>query len=110
MIITDKIETLRKQYPALDKEIEKVQKNNDNIRCIFKNGSVIEAIVSGDGARGMRGNVLVCDEFRLIKLDVINSVLKQFLTNPRKPPFLDKPEYENYPLESNMEIDVSQYE
>ena len=58
----------------------------------------------------MRGNVLVCDEFRLIKLDVINSVLKQFLTNPRKPPFLDKPEYENYPLESNMEIDLSQYE
>ena len=110
LIITDKIETLRKQYPALDKEIEKVQKNNDNIRCIFKNGSVIEAIVSGDGARGMRGNVLVCDEFRLIKLDVINSVLKQFLTNPRKPPFLEKPEYENYPLESNMEIDVSQYE
>ena len=52
MVITDKIETLRKQYPALDKEIEKVQKNNDNIRCIFKNGSVIEAIVSGDGARG----------------------------------------------------------
>ena len=52
LIITDKIETLRKQYPALDKEIEKVQKNNDNIRCIFKNGSIIEAIVSGDGARG----------------------------------------------------------
>ena len=61
LIITDKIETLRKQYPALDKEIEKVQKNNDNIRCIYKNGSVIEAIVSGDVARGMRGNVLVCD-------------------------------------------------
>ena len=107
LVITDKIETLRKQYPALDKEIEKVQKNNDNIRCIFKNGSIIEAIVSGDGARGLRGNVLVCDEFRLIKLDVINSVLKQFLTNPRKPPFLDKPEYEDYPLESNMEIYLS---
>ena len=55
----------------------------------------------------MRGNVLVCDEFRLIKLDVINSVLKQFLTNPRKPPFLDKPEYKNYPLESNIEIYLS---
>jgi hypothetical protein len=48
--------------------------------------------------------VLVADEFRLIKLDIINSVLKQFLTNPRKPPFLEKPEYADYPLESNMEI------
>lgn len=52
----------------------------------------------------MRGNVLVADEFRLIKLDIINSVLKQFLTNPRKPPFLEKPEYADYPLEANMEI------
>ena len=48
--------------------------------------------------------MLVADEFRLIKLDIINSVLKQFLTNPRKPPFLEKPEYKDYPLESNMEI------
>lgn len=54
--------------------------------------------------KSLRGNVLVADEFRLIKLDIINSVLKQFLTNPRKPPFLEKPEYKDYPLESNMEI------
>ena len=47
---------------------------------------------------------MVADEFRLIKLDIINSVLKQFLTNPRKPPFLEKEEYKDYPLEANLEI------
>lgn len=106
-IITEKIEDLRRTYPALNKEILKVQNNKDNVKCIFKNGSVITAIASNDGARGLRGNVLVADEFRLIKLDIINSVLKQFLTNPRKPPFLEKPEYKDYPLESNMEIYLS---
>ena len=104
LIITEKIEDLRRNYPALAKEIKKIQNNKDNVKCIFKNGSVITAIASNDGARGLRGNVLVADEFRLIKLDIINSVLKQFLTNPRKPPFLEKPEYKDYPLESNMEI------
>lgn len=107
LIITEKIEDLRMNYPALAKEIKKIQNNKDNVKCIFKNGSVITAIASNDGARGMRGNVLVADEFRLIKLDIINSVLKQFLTNPRKPPFLEKEEYKDYPLEVNLEIYLS---
>lgn len=55
----------------------------------------------------MRGNVLVADEFRLIKEKDINFVLKQFLTAPRKPPFMDKPEYENYPREQNRELYLS---
>ena len=56
---------------------------------------------------GMRGNVLVADEFRLIKEKDINFVLKQFLTAPRKPPFMYKPEYEHYPKESNRELYLS---
>lgn len=51
-IITEKIDDLRRKYPALNKEILKVQNNKDNVKCIFKNGSVITAIASNDGARG----------------------------------------------------------
>ena len=52
LIITEKIEDLRRDYPALAKEIKKIQNNKDNVKCIFKNGSVITAIASNDGARG----------------------------------------------------------
>ena len=54
-----------------------------------------------------RGNVLVAEEFRLIKEKDINFVLKQFLTAPRKPPFMNKPEYADYPRESNKELFLS---
>ena len=93
-IITEKIADLRRNHPMLDREIEDIKTNHDDVKCVFKN----------DGARSKRGNIVVADEFRMIKEEIINTVLKQFLTNPRKPPFLEKPEYEDYPLESNKEI------
>ena len=34
-------------------------------------------------------------------------VLRKFLTAPRHPKFMDKPEYKNYPQERNKEIYVS---
>lgn len=52
LIITEKIEDLRRNYPALAKEILKIQNNKDSVKCIFKNGSAITAIASNDGARG----------------------------------------------------------
>lgn len=106
-IITEKIVDLQRQSPALDREIKEIKTQHDNICCIFKNGSIIRVATSGDGSRGMRGNVLVADEFRLIKEKDINFVLKQFLTAPRKPPFMEKPEYENYPRENNKELYLS---
>ncbi len=62
----------------------------------------------GTGGRGLRGNVLIIDEYRLVKKDDIDLVLKQFLTAPRLPKFLSKPEYKNnYPLEPNKELYLS---
>lgn len=106
-IITEKIVDLQRQSPALMREISEIKTQHDNICCVFKNGSIIRVTTSGDGARGMRGNVLVADEFRLIKEKDINFVLKQFLTAPRRPPFMGKEEYENYPRESNKELFLS---
>ena len=87
--------------------LSKEYKNNNtklDVKCVFKNGSTIVVVAANDGARSKRGNIVVADEFRMIKEEIINTVLKQFLTNPRKPPFLEKPEYKDYPLESNKEI------
>lgn len=107
MIITEKIEDMLRQSPVLNAEIKKIENNNKYIRCIFRNGSITQATVSGDGSRGMRGNVLVVDEYRVVKKDDIDTVLKQFLTTPRMPNFLNKPKYKNYPKEPNKELYLS---
>lgn len=107
LIITEKIAEMRNKSVALDKEILDIKTNHDNIQCIFRNGSFIRATTSGDGARGARGNVLVVDEYRLVKKTDIDSVLKQFLTSPRRPGFLKKDKYKNYPLEMNKELYLS---
>ena len=106
-IITEKIEDLRRTHIMLDKEIEKITTNHNNVKCIFKNTSVISIVASNDGARSGRGNILIADEYRLIKETVINTVLKQFLTAPRRPGFMDLPEYEDYPVEANKTIYLS---
>ncbi|MFU2417216.1 terminase large subunit domain-containing protein [Peptacetobacter sp. AB800] len=107
MIITEKIEDMRMRSIILNSEIEKIQTNNQDIKCIFRNGSIIQATVAGDGGRGLRGNVLIIDEYRLVKKDDIDLVLKQFLTAPRRPKFLSKTEYKNYPKEPNKELYLS---
>ena len=61
MIITQKIEMMRRQSVVLNAEIEDIKSTSDEISCIFKNGSVIQAIVSGDNGRGFRGNILIVD-------------------------------------------------
>ena len=108
MIITEKIREMERKSVVLKTEILNISTNNQEIKCEFRNGSVIQATVAGDGGRGLRGNVLIIDEYRLVKKDDIDLVLKQFLTAPRLPKFLSKPEYKNnYPLEPNKELYLS---
>lgn len=54
----------------------------------------------------MRANVIVVDEFRMVDLEIINKVLRKFLTAPRSPRYLEKPEYKHL-LERNKEIYLS---
>ena len=107
LIISEKIVELRETYPVLNREIKEVKTNIDKAEVIFHNGSRIKATTSGDGSRGMRGNILIVDEYRLVKKENIDSVLKQFLTAPRMCPFMQKEEYKNYPPESNKELYLS---
>lgn len=72
----------------------------------FANGSWIKVATASDTGRGLRANILVCDEFRMVDLDTINTVLRRFLTAPRLPNYLNNPEYAHL-LERNKEIYMS---
>ena len=78
---------------------------NDS-RITFKNGSFMAVVTANDNARSKRANIIVVDEARMVDLDVINTVLRRFLTAPRTPGYLNKPEYAHL-MERNKEIYMS---
>ena len=69
----------------------------------FTNGSWIKVVTPSDTARGARANILIIDEFWMLDLDTINTVLRRFLTAPRHPAYLDLPQYTHL-QERNKEI------
>lgn len=72
----------------------------------FRNGSWIMVKTASDTGRGARANILIADEFRMIDLDIINTVLRRFLSASRTPGYLSKPEYKHL-IERNKEIYMS---
>jgi len=87
-------------------EIEYISTSLNNAQCIFRNGSFIKIVTSNDSARHNRANIIVVDEFRMVDLNVINTVLRKFLTAPRTPGYLNNPKYSHL-VERNMEIYMS---
>jgi len=87
-------------------EIKDVTINQAASHIEFHNGSKIVVITANDNARSNRANILVVDEFRLVDLDIINKVLRKFLTAPRQPKYLNKPEYAHL-VERNKEMYLS---
>lgn len=88
-------------------EISDYKLNQADAYVEFFNGSVIKVVTASDSARSSRANILVCDEFRLVPKDIIQTVLRKFLTAPRQPGYMEKPEYANLPPERNKEIYMS---
>jgi hypothetical protein len=72
----------------------------------FRNGSWIKVITASDSGRSARANVLITDEFRMVDKNIINTVLRKFLTAPRNPKYLNKKEYKHL-AERNKEIYMS---
>lgn len=72
----------------------------------FANGSWIRVVTASDSGRGARCNILLIDEFRMVDLDTINTVLRRFLTAPRQPNYLNNPMYAHL-LERNKELYMS---
>lgn len=95
-----------KNYPLVDAEILKCSIGQNDAAIYFRNGSWIKTAVASDNARGLRANVLIIDEFRLVDKKIMDTVLKKFLSAPRHPGYLDKKEYEHL-QERNIELYLS---
>ncbi len=105
--IIEKIKTiLMPNSLNLCTEISDLVLNQANAYVEFHNTSRITVITANDNARHNRANILVVDEFRMVDLDIINKVLRKFLTAPRQPKYLEKPEYKHL-TERNKEMYLS---
>ena len=102
-----KIENIfMKQSSILRQEILICKIGLNDAIVVFRNGSIITTRVSNDNARSARANILIIDEARLVDKNTLNTVLRKFLTSPRHPKYLDKPEYAHL-QERNKEIYMS---
>lgn len=76
LLITEKCEKeLMVMSPNLRREIKKVSTGQNAIELIFHNGSTFCASVSGEQSRGLRSTILIVDEFRLVKKEVVDTIL-----------------------------------
>ena len=90
----------------LRREITYASVGNNKAVIEFANGSWIRVVTASDSGRGARCNILLIDEFRMVDLDTINTVLRRFLTAPRQPNYLNNPKYAHL-LERNKELYMS---
>ena len=92
--------------PLLCNEIEAVRTSRDNAGIYFKNGSYIKPAVAGETSRGIRTNLLIIDESRLVEQKIIDEILGKTKGTPRMPGYIHKPEYAHL-KEMNKEIYMS---
>lgn len=95
-----------RQSPNLCTEIEDCKIGQNDAHIMFRNGSWITTTTSTDNARGLRANIIIVDEFRMVNPDILDGVIRKFLTAERHPRYLDKPEYADR-VERNKEIYMS---
>jgi len=87
-------------------EISWISDSPNTGKCDFYNGSYIHVVAANDNARHNRANIIIIDEFRMVDLKTLTTVIKKFLTAPRSPGYLSKPEYAHL-KERNSEIYMS---
>lgn len=90
MAVFEKIQLeLMKKSPALCNEIDMKESKfgGQDAKIVFNNTSYIKVVTANDNARCNRANILVVDEFRMVKKDTLDAVMKKFLTSRRMPPY-----------------------
>lgn len=113
IIVLEKIMLeLKPNSPELAAEIDERQTkiNGTNAQIVFRNGSYIKVVTASDSARGNRATVLLLDEFRLIDKDIVDTVLRKFLTQKRMPRYAELSHKEadaEYQKEKNMTMYLS---
>lgn len=106
LIVTEKIvKELMPNSPNLRREIKGIKTSGNETEVTFVNGSSIVVVPATDNARGYRATVMIYEEFRMIKKDIIDFVLSPFLII-RQVPYLNNPEYEHL-KEEPTEIYIS---
>ena len=103
---------LKPNSKELATEIDEKQTrvNGNNAQIVFKNGSYIKVVTASDSARGNRATVLLLDEFRMISKDVIDTILRKFLTQRRMPKYAQLTKEERakeYAKEKNITLYLS---
>ena len=95
---------------AMEIDEKETKINGTNAQIVFKNRSYIKVVTSTDSARSNRANILILDEFRMIKKWVIDDVLKKFLTYRRMPRYIelsDEQRKEEWNKEKSMTVWLS---
>lgn len=99
ILFAQKANEIKDGRPNIEKEIKDISIGKDYALIEFFNGSTIEAVVCADTARGMRANILILDESRLMNETTVNNALIPFLTlNNRNQPWAANPKYKKYLL------------
>lgn len=84
--------------------------NGTEAKIVFKNGSYIKVVTASDSSRGNRATLLLLDEFRMVAKDVVDAVLRKFLTQRRMPRYAELSKDERtaeYSKEKNMTMYLS---
>lgn len=90
----------------LSNEIKSITITQGTASCNFKNTSYIKVVTASDSARGNRATLVICDEFRMIPEEIVNTVIRKFLSDERHPPYVDNPKYAGM-VERNKQIYLS---
>lgn len=87
-------------------EISKVSVGQNDCAVYFKNGSWMRVVVAAESSRGVRSNVLLIDESRMVNQKIVDTVLKPMNSSPRQPGYLKYPQYKHL-QEMNKEMYMS---
>lgn len=100
------LEKVQLELEPLSKELQleidhkKSKINNTDAIIVFKNGSFMKVVSATDNARSNRANLLLVDEFRMVKKTTIDKVLRKFLTQKRMPKYEELSKEERKKMQS----------
>lgn len=106
LIVSVKVKQLIDQSPMIEREIVSWTANMNNYEVIFANGSLLRVVAANAGGKGNRANLLILDEFRLLKKEIVDTVFIPFLY-VRQAPFKQLAEYADYPEEEPRKFSIS---
>ena len=91
-LFVQKIKEFATNSPNLLKELDDglngVKTSKNDCRVDFANGSKIVTVTMSEGSRSWRGNILIIDEYAMLKdKKILINTLQPMLTAPRTPPY-----------------------